>query len=127
MKSKLTFIYDGECQFCNKFAELLELKSGLPNLLVMNGRENLPLLRKLFKDGYDLDQGAILLKDDDILHGPKAINWICSHIEAPSDGLLKILSTFFASPKRTTLMFPLLLRGRRLLLSARGISRNIFS
>ena len=127
MKSKLVFIYDGKCQFCNKFAELLELKSGLPALSIMNGRENLPFLKNLFKDGYDLDQGAILLKGDEILHGAKAINWICSQIEDPSDGLLKILSVVFSSTKRTNLIFPFLLRGRRLLLSIRGIPRNIFS
>ena len=27
MTSELTFIYDGECLFCNHFADLIELKS----------------------------------------------------------------------------------------------------
>ena len=30
MTSNFTFIYDGECPFCNHFAELLELKAN-PN------------------------------------------------------------------------------------------------
>ncbi len=127
MKQKLVFIYDGECQFCNKFAELLELKSGLPNLSIINGRENISLLRKLLNQGYDLDEGAILLKDGEILHGPIAINWICSKIQDPSDQLLKILSVFFSSSNRTNLAFPFLLTGRRLLLLVRGISRKILA
>ena len=38
MDSKLVFIYDGHCPFCNYFAELLELKSSLPNIQIKNAR-----------------------------------------------------------------------------------------
>ena len=69
MDSKVTFIFDGECPFCNQFAELLELKSGLENLVVLDGRNNTSLLKKLFKQGYDLDNGAIILNENKVLHG----------------------------------------------------------
>ena len=127
MGSSFTFIYDGKCQFCKKFAELLELKSGLPNISIINGRDNIPLLKGLYEKGYDLDQGAILLKGEDIFHGAKAINLICSEIEDPSDGLLTTLTIVFSSSKRTTMLFPLLLIARRVLLFFRGVPRNIFS
>ena len=32
MTSNYTFIYDGECPFCNHFAELLEIKSNITNI-----------------------------------------------------------------------------------------------
>ena len=60
MQSKLIFIYDGECPFCNQFAELLELKSNLPNLEIKNARER----PNQIPDNYDMDiKGAILIKD----------------------------------------------------------------
>ena len=98
MSPKLTFLYDGQCPFCNQFAELLELKSNLPNIQVKNARDNPAEL----PTGYDMDiKGAVLLKDDQILHGAEAIHCICSNIDNPSSGLLKILSITFASNQRT--------------------------
>ena len=80
-ESKLTFIYDGECPFCNHFAELLELKSKIKNISILDGRKNPELLRDLLLKGFDLDNGAILLKDEEILHGACAINTVCKLIK----------------------------------------------
>ncbi len=125
MTSNFTFIYDGECPFCNHFAELLELKSKINNIKILDGRKNLSLIKSLLEKGYDLDQGAILLKNDDIFHGAKAINTICNEVKNPSSNLLKILSSVFKSHKRTKLLFPFLLRARRFALISKGISHSL--
>ena len=83
MTSNYTFIYDGECPFCNHFAELLEIKSKLNNIKILDGRKNLTLIKSLLDKGYDLDKGAILLKDEEIFHGADAINTICKQINNP--------------------------------------------
>ena len=120
MSEKSLFIYDGECPFCNHFAQLLELKSTITSLEILDGRENLALLTKLYKQGYDLNRGAILINKGNILHGADAINWICSEINEPSDSLLEVLRVIFKSNKRTRFLFPILLWGRRLSLSLKG-------
>ena len=56
MTSNFTFIYDGECPFCNHFAQLLELKSNLPSLELLDGRKNIDLLTKLYNQGYCLNK-----------------------------------------------------------------------
>ena len=121
MNSNHTFIYDGECPFCNHFAELLEIKSEITNIKILDGRKNLTLIKSLLEKGYDLDKGAILLKDEDIFHGADAINTICKQINNPSSSLLLLLSRVFKSNKRTNLIFPLLVRARRLALISKGI------
>ena len=125
MTSNFTFIYDGECPFCNHFAELLEIKSKINNIKIIDGRKNLSIIRSLLEKGYDIDKGAILLKDDDIFHGAKAINVICKEVNNPSSNLLKILSSVFKSNKRTKLLFPFLLRARRFALISKGVSRSL--
>ena len=125
MTSNFTFIYDGECPFCNHFAELLEIKSKINNIKILDGRKNLSIIRSLLEKGYDLDKGAILLKDDDIFHGAKAINVICKEVNNPSSNLLKILSSVFKSNKRTKFLFPVLLRARRFALKSKGVSRSL--
>ena len=125
MVSKLTFIYDGECPFCNHFAELLEIKSNINNISIVDGRKNLGLINTLFERGYDIDKGAILLADDDILHGAEAINKICMLINTRSGSLIKVLSNIFKSSKRTKFIFPLLLRARRFALLSKGVSTSL--
>ena len=125
MNANLTFIYDGECPFCNHFAELLELKSKISNISILDGRKNPKIINYLLEKGYDIDKGAILLKDDDIFHGAEAINRICNQINNPSGKLLKLLSDIFKSDKRTNLLFPFLIRARRLALISKGVSTSL--
>ena len=120
MSDKNLFIYDGECPFCNNFAQLLELKSSLSEFEILDGRKNLPLLTQLYNQGFDLNKGAILIIDKKIMHGADAINWICSEIKEPSDSLLEVLRIIFSSNKRSNFLFPFLLWGRRLSLTLKG-------
>ena len=120
MSDKSLFIYDGECPFCNHFAQLIELKSSLPEFEIIDGRKNLPLLTQLYNKGYDLNKGAILISDEYIMHGADAINWICSEIKEPSDSLLEVLRIIFTSNRMTNFLFPFLLWGRRLSLTLKG-------
>ena len=125
MNTNLTFIYDGECPFCNHFAELLELKSKINKISILDGRKNPKIIKSLLEKGYDIDRGAILLKDDDIFHGAEAINKICNQINNPSGNLLKLLSNIFKSDKRTNLLFPFLVRARRLALIAKNVPTSL--
>ena len=125
MTSNYIFIYDGECPFCNHFAELLELKSKINNIEILDGRKNLTLIKSLFNKGYDLDKGAILIKDKDIFHGAEAINTICKKINNPSSSLLFLLSRIFNSNKRTKVLFPLLVGARRFALISKGIPTSL--
>ena len=125
MTSNYTFIYDGECPFCNHFAELLEIKSKITNIKILDGRKNLTLINSVLDKGYDLDKGAILLKDNEIFHGAEAINTICKQINYPSSSLLLLLSRLFKSTNRTKVLFPLLVRARRFALISKGISTSL--
>ena len=125
MTSNYTFIYDGECPFCNHFAELLEIKSKIANIKILDGRKNLTLIKPLLEKGYDLDKGAILLRDEEIFHGAEAINTISAQINNPSSSLLLLLSRLFKSTKRTKFLFPLLVRARRFALISKGVSTSL--
>ena len=125
MNKDYQFIYDGKCPFCNHFAELLEFKSKLNNLTILDGRKNQKIIISLLEKGYDLDKGAILLKGEEILHGAEAINEICKQINNPSGNLLKFLSKIFKSNKTTNLLFPFLIRARRLALISKGVPTSL--
>ena len=124
MESKLLFIYDGQCPFCNQFAELLELKANLPNIQVKNARNHPFEIPK----NYDMDlKGAILIKDGEMLYGAEAINCITSQIKNPSDSLLKLLVLIFTSRNRANFLFPALLIARRIALLIKGVPIKIIN
>ena len=125
MTPNYTFIYDGECPFCNHFAELLEIRSKITNIRILDGRKNITLINSLLEKGYDIDKGAILLKDENIFHGAEAINTICKQINNPSSSLLLLLSKVFKSTKRAKVLFPLLVTARRFALISKGISTSL--
>ncbi len=122
MNTRLVFIFDGECPFCNKFAELLELKSNLPGIEIKDAREKPPEI----PNEYDMDiKGALLINGKEILSGADAINFICRHITKPSDPLLVLLQTVFKSKERTSFIFPLLIQARRVALLIKRVPRKL--
>ena len=113
-------VFDGGCVFCRHFAELSELRSGIPGLQIRDGRADHQLRHQLAARGAPLRDGAVLLLGDQVLHGAAAIQWLCAHM-APSAALLQLLAPLLATPQRATRLYPLLLLARRGALALRGL------
>jgi predicted DCC family thiol-disulfide oxidoreductase YuxK len=113
-------VFDGGCPFCRHFAELAELRSGISNLSIRDGRSDHDLRRQLRQQGWDLSRGAVMLAEGRVLHGAEAIQWICCRLE-PSATLLQLLGPLMATPGRARRLYPMLLLARRLALAVRGL------
>ncbi len=113
-------VFDGGCPFCRHFAELSELRGGIPGLEIRDGRADEALRESLNRRGYPLRDGAVLLAGDEVFHGAAAIGWICRRMR-PSAALLRLLGPLFSSPRRAERLYPLLLVARRLALAWRGL------
>jgi len=116
-------VFDGGCPFCHHFAALSELRGGIPDLQLHDGRRDHDLRRQLADRGYPLSRGAIVLEGGRIHHGAAAIQWICARM-APSGPLLALLTPLFADPDRARRLYPLLLGARRLALGLRGLPED---
>ena len=115
----LTLVYDGDCPFCSAFAQRAELKGGLPDLDIRDGRTDHALRADLAKRGYRLANGAMLLEHDRVWHGSAAIAELHRRMQ-PSDALLQVLQGLFQQDDRARQIYPLLLLARRIALAARG-------
>lgn len=113
-------VFDGGCPFCRHFAQLSELRGGLPGLVIRDGRSDRKLRRELRQRGLELSRGAVLIDGERLLHGAEAIQWLCARMQ-PSAPLLKLLGPLLADPGRAQAVYPLLLLARRLALAARGL------
>ena len=117
----LTLIYDGGCPFCREFALRSELKAGVPNLRIVDGRTDHNIRRELNALGLPLSNGAILIEGDQKWHGSEAIAELSRRMK-PSDALLRVLAKLFGDNQRSALAYPALLAARRLALATRGLS-----
>jgi predicted DCC family thiol-disulfide oxidoreductase YuxK len=120
MDSSPVLVFDGGCPFCRHFAELSELRSGIPGLRIRDGRADHQLRRQLAAQGAPLRNGAVLLVDDQVLHGAAAIQWLCAQM-TPSAALLRLLAPLLATTPQAERLYPLLLLARRCALAVRGL------
>jgi predicted DCC family thiol-disulfide oxidoreductase YuxK len=115
-----TLVYDGGCPFCKAFALRSELKGGIPDLLIRDGRVENGLRNDLRRRGFNLSDGAVLIDGDQIWHGSEAISILCSELK-PSDPLLALLNGLFRNSKRARFFYPGLLAARQLALTLKGL------
>ena len=113
-------VFDGGCPFCRHFAELSELRGGIPGLRIRDGRADAPLRQALAKRGFHLRDGAMVIDGERVWHGAEAIHWLCSRM-TPSAALLQVLTPLMADGGRARGAYPLLLLARRLALALRGL------
>lgn len=113
-------VFDGGCPFCRHFAELSELRSGIPGLVIRDGRGDTELRRSLARRGYHLRDGAMVIEGERVWHGAEAITWLCGRME-PSTALLQVLAPLMADGGRSRAVYPLLLLARRVALGLRGL------
>lgn len=117
----LTLVYDGGCLFCRHFALRSELAAGLPELCIVDGREQHQLRHQLRQRGLDLTDGAVLLEGDMAWHGSAAIAELSGRMH-PSEPLLQLLKLVFRDHQRSRLLYPGLLLARRWALAWKGLS-----
>ena len=117
----LTLIYDGGCPFCREFALQSELKAGIPNLRIVDGRADHNIRRQLNNLGMHLRDGAVLIEGEQRWHGSEAIAELSRRMN-PSGPLLRLLAKVFSDGQRSALAYPALLVARRLALATRGLS-----
>ncbi len=117
----LTLIYDGGCPFCREFALRSELKAGVPNLRIVDGRADHSIRLELNALGLPLRNGAVLMEGEQRWHGSEAIAELSRRMK-PSDPLLMLLARVFCDDQRSALAYPALLAARRMALATRGLS-----
>ena len=108
----LTLIYDGGCPFCREFALRSELKAGVPELRIVDGRADHSIRRELNALGLPLRDGAVLIEGEQRWHGSAAIAELSRRMK-PSDPLLTLLAGVFCDDQRSAVAYPALLAARR--------------
>lgn len=112
-------VYDGECPFCTQYVKLMRLREVLGPVKPVNARDDVPVVRFLKANGYDLNQEMALVMKGEVFSGPDCMNRLA--LMSTGSGFFNgLMSKMFASRKLTRAMYPFLRTGRNLTLRAMG-------
>ena len=114
-----TLIYDGECPFCSRYVNLLRLRDALGDLKLVDAREGGAVVKTVTDRGYDLNEGMVLLLEDEVFHGADCIHRLALMTTGAS-AFNRINAAIFRSKALSDVLYPVLRFGRNTTLRALG-------
>ena len=115
-------LYDGECPFCSAFVKMVRFKATVGNVELRDARDYPALVGDMDERGLVVDDGIILSLDGRLHYGADAMHMIAL-LSTPVGVFNRVNRWVMASPGRSRLLYPVLVRGRKVLLRMLGRSR----
>ena len=123
MKSKaLSVFYDGECPLCSCYVRYYRLADSNRLISMEDLRINPGKVAEYRDLGYDVDEGMIVVLDDEIYHGEEALH-VLALLSTPVGAFNRANRWIFSRRGLARVIYPLLVRGRNLLLLLMGRSK----
>jgi len=116
----ILIVYDGACPFCRAYVRLLRLKEQIGEVELLNARAADARIAHYQQQGFDLDQGMLVVLGDVVHSGADAMQVLAS-CSTPSAWFNRFNAWIFASRFRCRLLYPLLRAGRRIILLILGV------
>ncbi|MBP9721866.1 MAG: DUF393 domain-containing protein [Gammaproteobacteria bacterium] len=113
-------IYDGDCPFCTKFVEFMEIKKAMPELKLLNAREENSLVQDLYQAGYNINTGMVLIYQEQLYYKEECVHKLTKIIKK-NNFFNKLINIFFNNIFIAKICYPILRAGRRLWLLIRRI------
>jgi len=116
--------YDGQCPMCSSVADYLRIKKKYGPLNLVDARDplNCELVRSVNEQGFDLDEGVVIVHDGRFLHGEAALRFMAKH-SAVHNFFNLVCKGAFWSQNIAGLIYPWLRGCRNWLLRRRQIER----
>ena len=72
-------VYDGDCDFCSAYTKLLQLQESTGPVELLSARAEDVRIRHFQQQGYDLNEGMLVVTATQIHTGPDAMHWLALH------------------------------------------------
>ncbi len=117
--SDLWVVYDGECPFCSSYVLLYRLREQAKRVHLIDARSAHPILDEVRREGLNLDEGMAVKFSGRFYHGAAAMNILA--ILGSNAGLFNRLNrSLFRHPRLARFLYPILVRGRWIVLRLLG-------
>ena len=119
--AQATLIYDGDCPFCSRYTRYIRLKEAVGEVRLLDARKGGPEVEQAKAEGFDLDEGMVLVIGENYYHGAACLNRLA--LMSSRVDLFNRLNYFlFRSALLSKLSYPILRAGRNLVLRILGRS-----
>lgn len=116
----ISVIYDGECPFCASYVSMMRLRQAVGPVDLVDARSGDPRVREVVRAGHDLDAGMVVLWQDEIFYGDRAVHLLATLSSEGGGPFNRLQRAVFANPRRAARLYPVLAFGRRLFLRLIG-------
>jgi predicted DCC family thiol-disulfide oxidoreductase YuxK len=119
---QIQVVYDGECPFCTNYVGLMKLRKSIQKVELIDARTDHPTVRMLSLRGYDLNEGMVVVYNDEVHYGKDAVvalSALSGNLGLPG----RIVSAILRSERRSAFLYPILKAGRRATLALLGRSK----
>lgn len=112
-------LYDGECPFCSQYVRLVRIRESIGPLALTNARDGGPEYDQVRQAGLDLDEGMVLSHAGRLYHGEDCIHALAM-LSEPNSVFNRLHVWVFKSPRRASVLYPVLRAFRNLTLRLLG-------
>jgi predicted DCC family thiol-disulfide oxidoreductase YuxK len=116
---KIRLIYDGDCPFCSKYAQLVRFREAVGEVQMLNAREHPEVVNEMKAKGVNLDKGMALTINDNVYHGADAVNRIAL-MSTGSGAFNAFTAAVFKSRLLSKTVYPVLKVARKAALLIKG-------
>lgn len=122
--SDIYFIYDEECPLCSYAAHALRIKQSVGNLHLINARDQSQQswVQKVNERGLDLDEGMVILYEDNFYHGQDALH-LMGLLSTDTGWFNKVNALLFRSKPVAIFCYPVMRAVRNALIRMKGVSK----
>lgn len=111
----IQLIYDTECPACDYYCHMVRIREDVGELQLIDAREDSAAMHEVTQRGLDIDQGIVLIVNDQLYYGADAVH-VLSLLGTRSGVLNRINYWMFKSKRVSKLLYPMLRAMRNLLL-----------
>ncbi|GJM09377.1 MAG: hypothetical protein DHS20C11_16530 [Lysobacteraceae bacterium] len=115
-------VYDKQCPACDFYCNLVRIRDDIGELELVDARDDSAIMREITALGLNIDEGMVLKVGSQIYYADEAI-YMLSLLGGSSSFFNRFNHWLFSSPKTARWLYPVLKRGRNLLLKIKGVSR----
>ncbi len=107
MREPVYLVYDKQCPACDNYCQVVRIQESIGDLVLVNARQNSPIMDEITQQGLDIDQGMVLKVGDQLYHGADAIHALS--LMSSRSGIFNRLNYWmFASQDIARVLYPIL-------------------
>ena len=111
-------VYDGQCPFCSSFVRLYRMREQGYRVMLIDARSSHPIIDEV-RRRFDIDRGMVVNYAGHFYHGAEAMN-LLALLGSAETAFNRVNRILFLRPRVARRLYPLLVRGRLLVLRLLG-------